>query len=554
MNASPLSLRYLSHLVVCCVAIATTQPTQADTTPFGQTAPVGFAARTFATANPDLRTGMQTVRWDAPGDLTITTYASGTGRSYVTPEAEPVAIQTGHVHRFRLTGFADAEALELYPSVELIDRLHPPEGEDARFPVVLELTERDLQDALDGRLVTKIVYVQPRNAQYIDPVLTKLPTTRLPLSQNVMAEATLRGRPIAIVRLGTRAPMVGESAAFYGTGGRVVSPVPVGGFIHAETAVCGPCGPSSTEPTNARRYPDEYICDGGDTGVATVGPIATAAEIDFEETVGVFLDADGTVQTRESSRVCIYAPAFGAVTVGSSGQVDTLVLKPAGAAVDRTSSGVAAQLPPILHEARVADGGVRMRERLSGLINEQSDSVETVSLTPGLESKVVGSFEEFGFASPLLTTLTNRLVIGERIAAAIEWSENRSPIIIALDESLTEVISPEIGGEFVHYEDRRPPGELLLVKTADRRTAQVGETVTFAIRFENNGGKPLREVTLTDHLSPRLAYVPESLECSVDAETDVSDDGFGSVLITVTLKEPLAAGDGGTVTFATTVR
>ena len=549
----PLSLRRLA-LSAACLTTAIAGFAVADTTPFGQTAPVGFAAHTFATANPDLRTGMQTVRWDAPGDVTVVTYAAATGQSFVTPEAEPVALQTGHVHRFRLTGLPDADALELYPSVELIDRLHPPEGEDARFPVVLELTERDIQDAIDGRLVTKMIYVQPRNALYIDPVLTRLPTTRLPLSDNVMAEAVLRGRPIAIVRLGTRAPIVGESAAFYGTGGRVVSPVPAGGFIHAETPVCGPCGAKPAEPTNARRYPDEYICDGGDTGIATVGPIASAAEIDFEETVGVFIDADGDVQTRESSRVCIYAPTFGAVTVGSGGRVDTLVLKPAGAATERSSSRVAAKLPPVLHDARVADGAVRMRERLSGLVVERSDSVETVALTPGLESKVVGSFEEFGFASPLLTTLTNRIVIGERIAAAIEWSENRSPIIIALDEGLTEVISTEIGGEFIHYEDRRPPGELLLVKTADRKTAQVGETVRFAIRFENDGGKPLRQVTLTDHLSPRLAYVPESLECSVDADLDVTDDGLGSVLITVELRQPLEAGEGGTVTFETTVR
>ena len=540
-------------VVFATAASATTA--SAQYVPFGQTAPTGFAARTFATANPSLRSAVQAVRWEVPGEPTVTAYSGTNANASVFPSSEPVGLQTGHVHRFKLSGFAEEPTLELYPSVELIDRLHPPQGEDAKFPVVLELTERDLADAVAGVMVTKVIYVQPRNALYLDPVLTKLPTTRIPLDTNVMAEAVLRGRPIAIVRIGTRAPMVGESRGFFGSGGRVVWPVPSQGFLNPDARVaCDPGCPTAKPITNARRYPDEYICDGGDTGVPTTGPIVVADEIGFEETIGAFIDDDGDVQTRPSTRVCVYAPSFGAVTVGSGGRMDTLVLKPAGAAAESTSSDVATNLPPVLQDAQLARETMRVRSRLSGLLAERTDAEESVSLKPSLESKVVGSFEEFGFLSPLLTDHTARLIIGERLAASIEWSENRPPIIMAIDETLSEVFGSEVGAEYVTFEDRRPPGELIIAKTADRRSANLGETVAFAIRFENTGGKPLREVTITDHLSPRLAYVPDSLTSSLDAETDVADDGFGSVLITVRLDEPLEGGEGGTITFETIVR
>ena len=542
-------------MLLAAAAATASQATAADYIPFDQTVRPGRTARTFAISNATLAGYVQPVRWIAPGDLLVQPYAASTGIQTVLSEDEAIGLEVGHVHRFRLTNVANQRGIDFYPSVEMIDRLHPPAERAAEFPVLLELTDRDFEAAASGQLVTKVVYVQPRNATYIDPILTELPATRIDVDQNVMAEAVLRGRPIAIVRLGTRAPLPGEPATFFGSGGRLVAPLPQGGLLQSDARVsCDPSCPSKPLPTGPELYPDEYICDGGDTGVKTAAPIDSPLEIGFEETVGSFLDDEGVVRTRPSTRVCVYSPTFGHVAVGTGGRVDTAVTKPAGAYDGRRVGDFAIDQTPILSDAATADGQVRMRSRLSGLSGEARDTLAANSTYAGIQAKVVGSFEEYGFNAARAGLQIDQAIIGERIAAAIEWSENRSPIALALDEGANQVVATVVGAEYTHYEDRRPPGELVLAKTADKRAAQVGETVRFAIRYDNVGDKPLREVTVTDHLSPRLRYVADSAASTRDAQVSIDEDGVGSVLIQIRLNKPLPAGEGGLITFETIVR
>ena len=545
-------LRFAS-LCLSLVAVVACDSASAQRVPFSQQSPTGQIGGTFAVANPTLRGAMQAVAWDVPGDSSVGVYDNGSLVG-VAGETQPVGLEVGHVHRFRLTYRTELVDRELFPTVELIDRLHPPAGRDAEFPVVLELTEADIEDYLNGQMVTKVIYVQPRNANYLDPVLTRLPTTRVPLDANVMKEAVLRGRPIAVVRLGGRLPMLGEAdAAFFGTGGRVAVPVPPEGFLNTEArTVCDPCG--RPERTGPEIYPDEYLCDGGDTGVASTGPVTSPLDLDFEETIGTHIDINGRLKSIPSTRVCLYAPAFGAVSVGMGGRVDTQVVKAIGAQDRRVSVGVGLVVPPLASEQTSSGEGLRMRERLSGLLSEQSDEVAAVVVSADVEKQVVGSFSDFGFLSPFLQSQTGYAIIGERIAAAIEYSETRTPVISALNERLDSVIGNVVTGSMTHYEDRRPEGNLVLAKLADKSGANVGEVVTFTIRYDNLGGRPLRQVTISDHLSPRLEYIPDSAKSSRPATIVVEDDRVGSVLLQITLDEPLPAKTGGTVTFRTRVR
>ena len=113
----------------------------------------------------------------------------------------------GLVYRFRVTGIPKHEGEELYPTVEIINRLYPPVGEELKFPVPIELTQEDLDSALEGRFITRIVYVEnPRQAypRAEDPNVQEC--FEVNAKTDPLAAADRLGRPIAIVRIGGRTP------------------------------------------------------------------------------------------------------------------------------------------------------------------------------------------------------------------------------------------------------------------------------------------------------------------------------------------------------------
>jgi len=119
----------------------------------------------------------------------------------------------GEVYRVRVGNISQLEGFEVFPSIEVIDRLCPPPGQATRFPIPIELAQEDLELAASGKYVMRIVYVEdPRNS---------LPVRDVPDHQRVYEarphEDPLRiadeiGRPVAIVRIGSRTPDVDPSS------------------------------------------------------------------------------------------------------------------------------------------------------------------------------------------------------------------------------------------------------------------------------------------------------------------------------------------------------
>jgi hypothetical protein len=150
----------------------------------------------------------------------------------------------GHVYRIRIAGMPEYPGVELYPSVELLDRLHPPPGRELQFPIPLEFTEHEIEAALDGHLVTKVLFLEqpqfapPREQEF------PIPTPELESSVNILAEADRVGRPMAIVRLGSRVPWAGGAdAGFYGPGAPVYVP-------QVPSEPVAPVAPANTQPSN----------------------------------------------------------------------------------------------------------------------------------------------------------------------------------------------------------------------------------------------------------------------------------------------------------------
>jgi len=118
-----------------------------------------------------------------------------------------VGFLIGQVYRLRVMNIPLALGMEVFPTIEVIDRIYPPPGERRRFAIPIELTEEDLKLALGGKFVTRVIYLEDPNQA--------LPTREDQQAQNwfevgqgqdplVVADAL--GRPVAILRLGARLP------------------------------------------------------------------------------------------------------------------------------------------------------------------------------------------------------------------------------------------------------------------------------------------------------------------------------------------------------------
>ncbi len=116
-------------------------------------------------------------------------------------------LMIGGVYRFRITNMPEFEGAELYPTVEVIDRTYPPPGLATRYPIRIDLDHEDFRAALNGQLVTRVIYLE--DPQTATPIVQDQDTIR-PLeileNQDALEVADQYGRPVAIVRIGSLVP------------------------------------------------------------------------------------------------------------------------------------------------------------------------------------------------------------------------------------------------------------------------------------------------------------------------------------------------------------
>ncbi len=113
----------------------------------------------------------------------------------------------GAVYRFHVTNIPDRQGEELFPTLEIIDRTYPQPGREHRFPIPIVLTDEDLELALNGALITRVIYLE--DSDVADPVATK-PNVQMTLdvspNENALRTADVLGKPLAILRIGSRVP------------------------------------------------------------------------------------------------------------------------------------------------------------------------------------------------------------------------------------------------------------------------------------------------------------------------------------------------------------
>lgn len=131
------------------------------------------------------------------------------GGAFLEPQRPPVrlGLLIGQVYRICVLNIPFHAGQEVFPTIEMIDRVYPPAGQEARFPVRIELTLDDLKLALDGKFVTKVVYLEdPKRAIPAPSAGKEQSWFEVPSGRDPLAVAGALGRPMAIVRLGGRVP------------------------------------------------------------------------------------------------------------------------------------------------------------------------------------------------------------------------------------------------------------------------------------------------------------------------------------------------------------
>jgi uncharacterized repeat protein (TIGR01451 family) len=568
--------------------------------PLDQNAPPGVAGQwTTAGRRSPAPCALQIIRVELPGDDGQVTFyqPDGAGSSLDAPAV--AAVQVGSVYRLKLAHMAAYPGVELYPTVELLDRLHPPRGRETEFPIPVAFTEQEIRLAIQGRMVTKVLYLeQPDRAAPVRN--TTLDRTHFALPRdNALVLADEAGRPMALVRLGARVPDLRRpEPGFFGSGGaleplsaesgraarqtsakarsrRPGSAVQQVGYETDKSSPRGAKGPivrtaadprmpadcpacPTDCPTNCpldERFPDEYLCDGGDHGLPVHYSDTQMLGLESEDTVVEFVEDDGKRRVKPSNKVCIYSPRFAAIVSISGAIEDIGGGRPTAAFASVRGVGLNSRDLTVAHEQREMLERFDTRERGSGL---QSGAGAFEFDRPEAIHGHIHAATPVGFHGFLQTGKLHKneaAHLMQKVQAAVAWTRNQNPMVAATVEPANELRARFTPSELVGQENRhKGRAKLRIVKLADKEIAAPGDVITFKIRFDNIGDRPVTQVVIVDNLTPRLEYVEDSATCTKPGEIITADNGEGSLILRWELEEPLAARDGGVITFQARVR
>jgi len=125
------------------------------------------------------------------------------------PEKGPLKLGMliGQVYRLKITNIPQQPGLELFPTIEVVNRLYPPAGKEAEFPVPIVFTIEELNFALDNHYITRVIYLE--NPKLAFPQAERPSDQRyfeVKRHEDPLQVADRLGRPMAIMRMGSRIP------------------------------------------------------------------------------------------------------------------------------------------------------------------------------------------------------------------------------------------------------------------------------------------------------------------------------------------------------------
>jgi uncharacterized repeat protein (TIGR01451 family) len=396
-------------------------------------------------------------------------------------------------------------------------------------PPAVDATSENTHAAItnpDPHVYHAVVADPAHREQVIQPLSHE--TVRTDVTDSAGEAASGDGKAIC------HAPEPRIELASYAQLGKPGDPVPV----------CPECAP----------YPEEILCDGGDRAHPFHYEGDMHGGLETEDTVAEFVDSHGQRQVRPSTRACVYAPRFGAVRSISQPVEGHSIAKLAGAHHGVGLAGLDRGVAPDVQQQSDQLRALRERTRPSGIEAAAGDSDLYQVGTIDQHVKILNVSEDRGAAADAEFRQADEAYLAHALQQAATWSRDQNPVIVANDEFGYEVLATFRAEEHIGTEDRRTPGELRIIKLADKSSAKPGDNLKFTIRFRNEGGRELTQVRILDHLTPRLEYVAGSALTELEGSLTLEEEEDGSQVLTFALDQPLAGGAAGEIAFECRVR
>lgn len=537
-------LTSLPLLLALLVSLSSSLPAQNHLTPRGDLSP-GAVGRATQVRRQNVFGYIQPTEITVPEKSQIAYFDQV---EFAAPRKQrlKVGLRIGDVYRFKVTMIPGFEGLELFPSVELVDRLYPAVDKYLDFPVPIQISEQDLVNALSGQLITKVIYVEnPREALPVKNIEDQQRVLHIGAGEDPFIEAENLGRPIAILRLGSRTPDE------YAIG--VFGAPPITDYALLDKK---PCGDGARQSPDGSPWPlDEYLFDGGDKNrKAQIGYDFSVRGVDIEDTIVHFDTLDGERKVIESNRVPIYAPRFAAIqkkygiSVAQQNEQFADVANKEGMLrgeyTDRPSMSTQQYQP---RGARSAKSSSMFRDQTRGL--PVVNKVTAHEFTGDLKL-----YEDFQIVKlgHMKNNESLRLNIG--IQAAQEWDHIAATQVVVDNESTNVAKRIQSAEELRTYRPQPGSSRIRIVKLASKSEAQPGDVVEFTLRFDNVGTKKVGNVTIIDNLTTRLELVPDSATCDLKHDFLTQGNEKDSLLLRWEITDPLEPGAGGVIRFQCIVR
>jgi uncharacterized repeat protein (TIGR01451 family) len=510
------------------------------------------------------------VRFIGPPGLRATFYqGQPRGRAFDAPVV--VGMRPGYPYRIQLSHLAGHPGVSIYPTLEVRGSLKlPPRLHAARYPAPVVLTEADIESVLAGNLVSKAVYLEDpeRAVPALVPPDLPIENTLLP-GRDLLAEARDHGRPMLIIRMGGRLLVSEEELAQSSVRGTILHPGEKV-MMPASRPPCllWDCRPFYDPHLGPKPPEEECLHDGGDGGNrAGFDAAGRLAGVEPEDTVAEYTDSHGRRHVTHSNRVCLCVPRFAVLRCelplsrydSVTGVNDTRRVQ--------FQERLDVLTPPLLTRKYEQLQGARGRERPS--VNEAVTGVGDVLRLEVLDAVDVplGPIALLGTKAVLTLSEIERTRLVKQMEFARQLS-NRVKVqgteiivgtaVVGRIEAGPQVVRGEVETRDLTVccnEAPCPPDRpLVLIKCADRHSAQVGEVVTFMLKYSNLGGRPITDVAVTDSLTTRLEYIAGSAKSDRPAVFTTQANEAGSLILRWEITGRLLPGSSGVVRFQARIR
>lgn len=453
------------------------------------------------------------IRFVAP-DGTLITVRPGApdSRSFASPTM--AAFRPGYGYRLQLSQVPELPAdATLSPSLEVLSTLHVPPGLKAEdYPATVQFTVDDIRRAAAGGMITKVVYLED---PFQAPAIQSGPLTPVELDvwpgRNPLEEARARGRPMAILRFGGREVPMQELA---------MTVIPGTVLALGDQGLPPPAAPPTLprplwqwyDPILGPKKPlEEILPDGGDTDLRVgIAPDGKMGNLNVTDTAAEFRYGTAPKRTTFSNRVCLFSPRFAILRTEVQPLAQDLIV---GTTLANTAIGNLQLVNRVVTDTPiqvVAPRGMHVKVGVRG--TQSRTGVAMVDRTIGVmvQGMVEGVIVEGGVVEVASATQINNCC--------------------------------------------RPGEPLILTKHADNKAPKPGDIVTFMLRYENVGAKPIRDIIIADSLASRFDYIPGSNQADRPAAFTIQTNEVWSAVLRWEIKGDLLPGQSGMVKFQARVR